>query len=79
MFKWKFDNRFSFFILDNSGVYVDVIEWPQKQTEYLSQLSILNELRMYFKYSFDIIIFFFFFPFFKQEIQTLLPANCFYY
>ena len=44
MFKWKFDNRFSFFILDNSGVYVDVIEWPQKQTEYLSQLSILNEL-----------------------------------
>ena len=44
MFKWKYDNRFSFYIHDNLGLSVYVTSWPNLQAEYLSQISILNEL-----------------------------------
>jgi SNF2 family DNA or RNA helicase/HJR/Mrr/RecB family endonuclease len=46
IFKYTYDNRiFSFYFLDNSGTFIPVLHWEKLQTEYLSQLAILNELQ----------------------------------
>jgi len=44
MFKYTYDSKFSFLILDQSGNKIPVSGWEQIQSGYLSQLSILNEL-----------------------------------
>jgi SNF2 family DNA or RNA helicase len=44
MFKYKYDSKFSFSILDPAGTFLPVQEWKKIQGIYLSQLSILNEL-----------------------------------
>lgn len=44
MFRWKQNNSFSFFILDEAGKKISVSKWQEIQDAYLSQLSILNEL-----------------------------------
>ena len=43
MLKWQYDNNFSFFILDNSGIKIAVDKWLELQNSYLSEFSILNE------------------------------------
>lgn len=44
MFNYTHNNKFSFSILDQLGNKISVSSWEQIQAEYLSQLSILNEL-----------------------------------
>src|SRR5690554_6198856 len=44
MFKWKFDNKFLFFLESTTGEIVPFVEWSNFQSEYLSQLSIVQEL-----------------------------------
>lgn len=44
MFKWKFDNKFLFFLESTTGEIVPFVEWSNFQSEYLSQLSIIQEL-----------------------------------
>lgn len=44
MFKYKYNTKFSFSILDHLGNNHRVSEWEKIQGDYLSQLSILNEL-----------------------------------
>lgn len=44
MFNWEFDDVFSFFLLDGNRNKISVSYWAQHQENYLSQLSILNEL-----------------------------------
>ena len=44
MFSWDHHNTFSFFILDETGNKFSVSHWGEMQSEYLSQLSVLNEL-----------------------------------
>jgi SNF2 family DNA or RNA helicase/HJR/Mrr/RecB family endonuclease len=44
MFSWHYDKTFSFFILDETGNKFPVSDWEKIQSEYLTQLSILNEL-----------------------------------
>lgn len=44
--KYTYDNtHFSFHFLDNSGSKIPVSDWEKLQSEFLSQLAILNELR----------------------------------
>lgn len=44
MFSWNLNNTFSFFLLDVTGNKIPVSSWEQHQENYLTQLSILNEL-----------------------------------
>ena len=44
MFNWQYQNIFLFSILDEAGNNIPVLQWNEIQNEYLSQLSILNEL-----------------------------------
>ena len=44
MFKWKFDKTFLFSLESSSGKNVPFSEWDNFQPEYLSQLSIIQEL-----------------------------------
>lgn len=44
MFKWKFDNKFLFSLESSTGEVVPFLEWDNFQSEYLSQLSIIQEL-----------------------------------
>lgn len=44
MFNWDFNKTFSFYILDDSGNRIAVSDWELKKDEYLTQISILNEL-----------------------------------
>ena len=44
MFNWNYNKAFSFFILDHTGNKVLVSDWDEVKSEYLPQLSILNEL-----------------------------------
>lgn len=44
MFNYRYDTSFSFSILDEFGNEIPVAHWDAMKTEYLSQLSILNEL-----------------------------------
>src|SRR5690554_968455 len=44
MFKWKYDNKFLFSLELSSGEIVPFVEWSNFQSEYLSQLSIIQEL-----------------------------------
>ncbi|WP_337045273.1 SNF2-related protein [Emticicia sp. 17c] len=45
MFKYKQDNnKFSFYFLNESESNISVSKWEKLQSEYLSQLAILNEL-----------------------------------
>jgi HJR/Mrr/RecB family endonuclease len=39
------NNIFSFYFLDSSGKFISVLDWQILQTEFLSQLAILNELQ----------------------------------
>jgi HJR/Mrr/RecB family endonuclease len=44
--KYTYDNKvFSFYFLDNSGKLIPVLDWEILQSEFLSQLAILNELQ----------------------------------
>lgn len=43
MFNWQFNNTFSFSILDGSGMKIPIEKWTEFQTDYLSELSIINE------------------------------------
>lgn len=45
MFNFKYNEFFSFFINDDEGEQVKVSDWITYQDEYLSQISILNELK----------------------------------
>lgn len=45
MFEWTFDDTFSFFITDNSNKKYETKRWEDFQSEYLSQFSILTELK----------------------------------
>ncbi|MCC5923490.1 MAG: restriction endonuclease [Crocinitomicaceae bacterium] len=44
MFKWKYDNKFLFSLESSKGEIVPFEEWGNFQSEYLSQLSIIQEL-----------------------------------
>lgn len=44
MFKWKFDNKFLFFLESTTGEIIPFDEWCNYQSEYLSQSSIIQEL-----------------------------------
>jgi SNF2 family DNA or RNA helicase len=44
MFKWKYDNKFLFFIESSTGDKIPFSEWKNFHSEYLSQLSILKDL-----------------------------------
>lgn len=44
MFKWKYDNKFLFSLESSKGEIVPFVEWDNFQSEYLSQLSIIQEL-----------------------------------
>lgn len=44
MFKWKFDKTFLFSLESSTGENVPFSEWDNFQSEYLSQLSIIQEL-----------------------------------
>lgn len=44
MFKWKFDKTFLFSLKSSTGENVPFSEWDNFQSEYLSQLSIIQEL-----------------------------------
>ncbi len=44
MFKWKFDNKFLFSLESTTGEIIPFDEWCNYQSEYLSQLSIIQEL-----------------------------------
>lgn len=44
MFKWKFDKTFLFSLESSTGENVPFSEWDNFQNEYLSQLSIIQEL-----------------------------------
>lgn len=44
MFKWKFDNKFLFHLQSSTGEKVPFSNWSNYQSEYLSQLSIIQEL-----------------------------------
>ena len=44
MFKWKYDNKFLFSLESSTGENVLYSEWDNFQSEYLSQLSIIQEL-----------------------------------
>ncbi len=44
MFNWQYQNIFLFSILDEAGNNIPISQWNGIQDEYLSQLSILNEL-----------------------------------
>lgn len=44
MFKWKYDNKFLFSLESSKGEIVPFVEWSNFQSEYLSQLSIIQEL-----------------------------------
>lgn len=44
MFKWKLDNKFLFFLESTTGEIIPFDEWCNYQSEYLSQLSIIQEL-----------------------------------
>lgn len=46
IFKYTYDSKiFSFYFLDNSEKLIPVLDWAELQTEFLSQLAILNELQ----------------------------------
>lgn len=44
MFRFTYNNNFSFYFLSESGSKVPVSEWEKLQPEFLSQLAILTEL-----------------------------------
>jgi SNF2 family DNA or RNA helicase/HJR/Mrr/RecB family endonuclease len=44
MFKWKYDNKFLFSLESSTGELISYSEWDTYQSEYLSQLSIIQEL-----------------------------------
>jgi hypothetical protein len=44
MFSWHYDTVFSFYILDESGTKVPVLDWQKIRSKYLTQFSILSEL-----------------------------------
>lgn len=44
MFKWKFDKKFLFCLESTTGEIIPFEEWCNYQSEYLSQLSIIQEL-----------------------------------
>jgi len=44
MFNYIYNNTFSFSILNQSGNKISISGWEQIQSDYISQLSILNEL-----------------------------------
>ena len=44
MFNWEYDNKFSFFLYSSSGEKVSFSNWNTYQSEFLSQLSIIQEL-----------------------------------
>lgn len=44
MFKWRYDNKFLFSLESSKGEIVPFEEWGNFQSEYLSQLSIIQEL-----------------------------------
>jgi len=44
MFKWKYDNKFLFSLESSKGEIVPFEDWGNFQSEYLSQLSIIQEL-----------------------------------
>jgi hypothetical protein len=44
MFKWTYNNGFSFSIISESGDQVPYSDWVSHQTEYLSQITIIQEL-----------------------------------
>ena len=44
-FQYSFNRHFSFFITDNDGNKIPVIEWGELKDSFLSQLSILFELK----------------------------------
>ncbi len=44
MFKWKYDNKFLFSLESSTGELISYSEWDAYQSEYLSQLSIIQEL-----------------------------------
>lgn len=44
MFKWKYDNKFLFSLESSKGEIVPFEKWGNFQSEYLSQLSIIQEL-----------------------------------
>ena len=43
-FKYKYTNRFSFFIVDDEGEKMPVSNWSNYQNDFLAQFSILYEL-----------------------------------
>ena len=43
--KYNCNNNFSFYFLDQSGNKIPVSNWAELQSEFLSELAILNELR----------------------------------
>lgn len=45
MLRFEYNNEFSFYFLDESGQRIPAAEWKNLEDEYLSQLSILQELR----------------------------------
>ena len=44
MFNWEYNNEFSFFLHSSSGEKVPFSNWSTFHSEYLTQLSIINEL-----------------------------------
>lgn len=44
MFKWRYNNKFSFSIESSNGEVVKFSEWNKFNSEYLSELSILQDL-----------------------------------
>lgn len=44
MFKWKYDSKFLFSLESSKGEIVPFVDWDNFQSEYLSQLSIIQEL-----------------------------------
>jgi SNF2 family DNA or RNA helicase len=44
MFKWRYDNKFLFSLEISKGEIVPVDDWDNFQSEYLSQMSIIQEL-----------------------------------